>query len=103
MLSVLDSVLNMFDSAFQMTVGNENVEPAVQVEIEKETPETESQQAGAADSRTRRLIDKEAITLVMIEGKHLVGEVRDQNAWEIPIDHSPPHPHPFRHARCHLR
>ena len=58
--------------AFEMPVGDKDVEPAVQIVIEKETAEAECEQAGPADSRTRRLVDKQAVAFVMIEGEHLI-------------------------------
>src|SRR5262249_54978783 len=48
-LRVLDPVLNMLNGAFEMTVGNKDIEPAIQIVVEEETAETECQQACASD------------------------------------------------------
>src|SRR5262249_40154683 len=79
-LCVLDPGLYPLDVALDVPIGDENIEPAVEIVVEKETAETERQQAYASDGGSRRLVDEEPIAFVVIERKHLIREVRDHDA-----------------------
>ena len=63
-----------------MTVGDENILPAVVVVIEKETAETQRDQCGPANFRLRRFVNEQSVALVVIERDHLVGKVADHDA-----------------------
>ena len=76
-LRVFDAGLDSFDVAVDVSIGNENVEPAVQIVIEKETAEAECKQSGASDCRAGRLVNKQAVAFIVVQGKHLIREVGD--------------------------
>src|SRR5688572_20156263 len=80
-LSVLDSGLNAFDIHFDVAVGHEHVEPAIEIVVEEEATEAQGEKAGSPDFRTRRFVDKQPVTLIVIEREHLVGKVRNHQAW----------------------
>src|SRR5215468_6647950 len=80
-LAVLDALLDLLNVIFYMPIGDEDVGTTVQVVIKEEAGEAQREQAGVADFRTRRLIHKKAIALIVIERHHLVGEIRDDDAW----------------------
>src|SRR5689334_23196156 len=80
-LGVLNPVLNVLDRTLEMSIGDKDVEPAIEIVIEKETTEAKRQQTGASNSGTRRFVDKEAVALVVIQSEHLVGEIGNQHTW----------------------
>lgn len=64
-----------------MPIGSENVEVSIEIVIEKQHAEGKAEQARAADRRAsalQRFIDKESVTLVMIETEHLVRKLSDE-------------------------
>src|SRR5262249_33652678 len=71
-LSIFDPVLDTFDIAFKVAIGDKDIEPTIQVVIEEETSESECEQAGASNSRAWRFVDKQSVAFVVIEGEHLV-------------------------------
>ena len=79
-LGVLDALLNALDLVFDMAVGDEDVEPAIEVVVEEERRKAQRQQAAPANLRARRLVDEQAISFVVIQRQHLVGEVADDDA-----------------------
>src|SRR5215831_3516062 len=79
-LGIAHALLNLFDLVFDVTVGDENVQPAIIVVIEKEASESESHQCCPADFGSRGFVYKQTVTLIVIEREHLVGKVRDDDA-----------------------
>src|SRR5712691_1229386 len=79
-LSVGDALLHPLDFVFDVTVGNEDVGPTIVIVIKEEATEAESNQGCAANFGTRRFVYEQAITLVVIEGKHLICEICNDNA-----------------------
>src|SRR5712691_1568865 len=79
-LSVGDALLHPLDFIFDVTVGNEDVGPTIVIVIKEEATEAESNQGCAANFGTRRFVQEQAITLIVVEGKHLIGEICDDNA-----------------------
>src|SRR3989440_11268012 len=68
-----------------MAVGNENVGPAIKIVVEEKTAEAESEQGSAADFRARSFVNEEPFSFVVIERKHLVREIRNQQAGEAGV------------------
>ena len=79
-LGIAHALLHALDFVFDVAVGDKNVGPAVVVVVEEETAKTQRDQGGAADFRPRRFIHEQPVALVVIERKHLVGEVGDDDA-----------------------
>src|SRR5215475_407933 len=80
-LRILDPLLDTFDIAFKVAIGDKDIEPAIQIVIEEETSEAECEQAGAPNSGARRFVDKQSVAFVVVEGQHLVGKIRYQDTW----------------------
>src|ERR1700674_6105028 len=76
-LRIAYPLLHALDFVLDVSVGHENIGPAVVVVVKKETAEAQSHQGRAPDLRLRRLIHKEAVALIVVERKHLVGKVGD--------------------------
>src|SRR5262249_17512443 len=51
----------------------------VEIVIKEKAAEAESEQGSAADFRARGLVDKQASAFIVIERKHLVGEIRNED------------------------
>ncbi len=79
-LRVGDRRLHTIDVVLDVAVGHEDVQPAVQVEVEEEAAEGEGQEARLSDAGHRRVVDEQAASLVVVQGEHLVGEVADHQA-----------------------
>ena len=76
-LRILDLRLHRADFFFEMTVCREDIRPAIQIVIEKENTEGQVKKTGASDRRTRRLIGKQAVAVVVVEREHLIGKITD--------------------------
>ena len=63
-----------------MAVGDEDVGPTIVIVVKEKATEAESNQGCASNFGTGRLVHEQAITLVVVEGKHLIGEICDDNA-----------------------
>src|SRR5262245_42714049 len=79
-LSIFDSRLDALDVFLDMTISDENVEPAVKIVIEKETAENQREKAVSSDFRTWGFVDEQTIAFVVIEREHLIGEIRNHHA-----------------------
>src|SRR5947207_12834372 len=79
-LAVFDALLYSFDITIEVAIGDEDIGPAVEVVVEEETSESQSEQGSMAHGRARRLIHKQSVALVMVERHHLVGEIADDDA-----------------------
>src|SRR5438309_8567579 len=77
--------LNALNVGIDVSIGNKNVGPAIEIVVEEETAEAESEQGSAADFRARGFVDEEAFSFVVIERKHLVREIGDQEAGEARV------------------
>ncbi len=77
--------LNALDVGIDMAVGNENVGPAIEIVVEEKTAEAKSEQGSAADFGARSLVNEESFAFVVIERKHLIREVRNQQAGEAGV------------------
>src|ERR1700736_2911282 len=73
--------LHALNTGVDVTVGDKNVGPAVEIKIKKEASEAQSEQGSVTDFGAWRFIDKKTFTLVVVERKHLIGEIRDEDAW----------------------
>src|SRR6202022_1846182 len=67
--------LHALNIGVDVTVGDKNVGPAVEIKIKKETAEAESEQGNVTDFGARRFINKKTFALVVVERKHLIGEI----------------------------
>src|SRR5260370_2914473 len=76
-----DSFLDSFNIAVKMAIGDEDIRPAIQVIVEKETSKTQSKQRCTSDRRARRFVHEQAIPFVVVQGHHLIGKVTDYYAW----------------------
>ena len=81
-LRVGDVGLHLLDVVLDVPVGQEDVGPAVEVVVEEERTEGEGEQAGPAHAGRGRGVHEEALALVVVEARHLVGEVADDQAGE---------------------
>src|ERR1041385_3603905 len=79
-LTILDARLDLLDLILDVAVRDEEVRPAVEIEVKEEQTEGKTQQRRSTDRRTRRLIDEEPVSLVVIQPEHLSSEVSDRNA-----------------------
>src|SRR6202453_663437 len=79
-LRVSPARLHAFDGVFNMAVRNIDIQPAIEVVVKKETPESKRQQTRVAHVRLRRVVHKQPIALVMVKCKHLVRKIRDEHA-----------------------
>src|SRR4029077_21083782 len=77
--------LHALDVGIDMAVGNENVGPAIEIVVEEKTAEAKSEQGSAADFGARSFVDKESFSFVAIERKHLIREIRNQQAGEAGV------------------
>ena len=77
---VSHAFLNLLDLIFNVTVRNEEVRPAVVVVIEEKASKTQRDQAGAPHFRLWSFIHEQAIALVVIKRKHLVGKIGNDDA-----------------------
>ena len=64
---------------FDVSVGGEDVEVAVEVEVEEETCEGERQEGDISDMRRRGIVD-EKVAFVVIKVEHFVGKVANNEA-----------------------
>ncbi len=58
----------------------EDVEQAVEIDVEEEARERQAQERCAADRRRRRLVDEQPVAFVRVQRHHLVREVADHQA-----------------------
>ena len=79
-LSIRDPLLNFVDVVFDVTICNKNVLMAVEIQIKEKAAESQGQQASLTHGGCGRFIHKQTLALVVIEIKHFVGEVRDNQA-----------------------
>ena len=79
-LRVGDAFLHALDLLFDVTVGHEDVEPAVQIVVEEKASEAEREQTRAAHLRARRFVHEQSIAFVVVESQHLIREVADEHA-----------------------
>jgi len=77
-LRVADLGLDLLDVVRHVAAHREDVEAAVEVEVEEERRKGEREQRGLPDRRGGRLVDEEAVALVVVQAQHLVREVPDQ-------------------------
>ena len=78
-LGVAHPRLDPLDLRVEVAVGQEEVEPAVQVVVEVEGAEGQGEQGLAAEVGDRGDVDEELVALVPVERHHLVGEVADDD------------------------
>ena len=64
-LRVGDARLRRGDVVGDVAVGGEHVEPAVEIVVEEEAREGEGQHRRLANRRRRRLVDEQAVALVL--------------------------------------
>jgi hypothetical protein len=77
--------LDLLDLILDMPVGGEQIQPAIEVIIEKEHPERQRKPGRLADPLRDRFIGKQQRLLARdVEGGHLIREIADRNA-ETPI------------------
>jgi len=74
-LGKVNALLDALDAVIEVAVGDVEIGPAVEVVVEKEAAEAESEKRGTADLGGGRDVDKEAVALVVVEGDHLVGKI----------------------------
>src|SRR6266480_2043749 len=79
-LGVAHALLYFFDFVFDMTVGYQDVRPAVVVVIEEEAAKAKGDESSPAYFRARRFVHKETVAFVVVEREHLVSEIRDDDA-----------------------
>ncbi len=79
-LGILDGGLDAFDPLLNVAIGDEDIQPPIKIEVEKETAESKRQQAGSPNCRPGRFIHEQSVSFVVIEGQHFVGKVCDQHA-----------------------
>src|SRR5580765_7817516 len=79
-LSVSDIAANVANSLVDVSVGNGEVEPAVEVDVEKRAAEAEAVSGGNAHPRLRRDVF-ETLAAQAIEADHLIVEIGDSDAW----------------------
>ena len=71
--------LHALDVGVYMAVGDENIRPAIQVIIPKKTAEAQGEQGGSRPISDRGASStKSPFAFVVIQRKHLVGEIGDQ-------------------------
>src|SRR5215207_6813572 len=63
-----------------MAVCDEDIQPTIEIVVVEEASESQGEKTGSTDFRSDSFIDKEAVSFVVIQGKHFVGKVGDQNA-----------------------
>src|SRR6202035_3271463 len=80
-LGIAHPLLHSFDFVFDVSVGHENVRPSIVIVVEEETTEAKRHQSRAPDLRLRRLIYEQAIAFVVVERKHLIREICDDETW----------------------
>src|SRR5580698_1481204 len=76
-LGIADPLLHRLDLVFDMSVGDEDVLPAVVIVVEEKTAEAERDQRGAADVRVRGFIHEQPIAFVVIKRQHLIRKIRN--------------------------
>src|ERR1700719_4117980 len=74
---VADALLHALNLVFDVTVSYENVLPAIIIVVEEKAAEAKRHQRRAAHFRTRSFVYEQAVAFVVIERKHLIGKVRD--------------------------
>src|SRR5580658_3643174 len=79
-LRVADAFLHRLDLVFDMAVGDEDVLPAVVIVVEEKAPEAKRNQRRAANFRARSFIHKQPIAFVVVERKHLVRKISNDQA-----------------------
>ena len=77
---VANARLHSFDAVFNVSVRNVNIQPAVQIVVEKEATKTKRQQTSAAHVRLRRFVHEQPVALIVIKREHLVRKIRDEHA-----------------------
>src|SRR5882724_4467891 len=78
-LSIADALLYSLDFVFDVAVGDQDIEPAVVV-VKEKAAEAQRDQCGAADFGARRFVHEQAVAFVVVERKHLIREVGDDQA-----------------------
>ena len=73
-LPVFDALLDLFDVIFDVAIGDENIRMTVQIVIKEKTGEAKRQQAGMADLRPGRFVNKQSISFIVVKGHHLAIE-----------------------------
>src|SRR5580692_13211649 len=76
-LRITDALLHGFNLVFNMAIGDEDVLPSIVVVVKKETAKTKRQQRRASNFRARSFIHEQSIAFVVIERKHLVRKIRN--------------------------
>src|SRR5690606_9539386 len=71
--------LNLIDVIGHVAVGHENIGPAVEIVIEKESGEGKRQQRIPADVCGWGLVDEKALPLIAEDGQHLEREIADND------------------------
>ncbi|MFM1942444.1 MAG: hypothetical protein RI897_1426 [Verrucomicrobiota bacterium] len=72
---------DLFDIGFDVAVGGEEVEPAIEVVVEEEDAEREGHLAGGADALGEGFVGEEGgLVFGDVDGGHFVGEVTDGDA-----------------------
>ena len=81
-----------------MTVCDEKVRLAVEIEVEEEQTKCKTQQSRATNRRTRSFVNEQAVAFVVVQAEHLSGEVSNRDARQAglvvirPVDaHGSPH------------
>src|SRR5258707_208932 len=72
--------LDALDVAVNVSVGDEDVGPPVEIVVEEKAAETEGEQGRAADVGTRGFVDEEAFAFIVVERNHLIGKIGDEDA-----------------------
>src|ERR1700751_109304 len=78
-LGIADALLNFLELVLNVTIGHQDVRPAVVVVVEKETAESKRNQRSVTDFRAGSFIDEQAVALIVIEREHLVGKIGDDD------------------------
>src|SRR5579872_7212600 len=79
-LGIAYALLNSLDRVFNMAIGDENILPAIVVEIEKETTKAQRYQSSSPHLRLGGFVDEQPVALVVIQRNHLIGEVAYDHA-----------------------
>ena len=83
-LAILLAGLGFFDVLVEMAVGGQQIEPAVQIVVEKKDAKGERLTAGRADALREGFVGEgERVVLRDVKGGHFIGEVSDGNAQRI--------------------
>src|SRR5260221_617224 len=72
--------LDALDVAINVSAGDEDVGPPVEIVVEEKAAETEGEQGRAADVGRRGFVDEEAFAFIVVERNHLIGKIGDEDA-----------------------